>query len=91
MGDVLYFQVVSPSLPLQPSAWTCSSVNLGRVSRRSLRTWTLPAQGRRKSCLLVIVLSLHIGSLNGFAAWDVSKYFQEEHSGRQLMLPKVLD
>lgn len=88
MGNVLDLLAVSP---FQPSAQTCLSVNLGTMNRRSLRTWTPPAQGSRKSYLQVIVISLHSVSLNGFAVWDMGKDFHEEHSGRQLMLPEVLD
>lgn len=40
---------------------------------------------------VTFVISFHIGSSNGFADWDVGKDFQEEHSGRQLMLPEVRD
>jgi len=54
-------------------------MNPGGMNRRSLGTHTLPAQGGRKGFLLGTAVSLHIGSLNGFAVWDVGKDFQEEH------------
>lgn len=58
--------------PFQPSARTCPSMNLGRVNRRSLRTWTLIREAG--SNLVAFDISLHVGSLTGFAVQDASRF-----------------
>lgn len=85
MENLLYSLAASS---FQPSARTCPSMNLGRVNRRSLRTWTSPSQGSKEpppsgyffTCWLI--------------DWLCSSGWQQVSrriTGRRLLLPEELD